>query len=240
MAEYKNNPTFNKSNQNSPTSVGYYSRTIFSCGGNGIANQNLHGETGIIGSNDNGIQYLIDNYSNECHGYNEFPAYYWKAGKSVRIKGNCLVYGYPEEEDGQYTQFNMSVGLKESSDGGVAILANSAVNSRFPPVSVAAEEPPLCPVDFEYIITCATPDTYFDSCCFFASGYYQYNYGQYNSSGTNTNYTVYTPVFGYPGSTGISSISTAYTQNSTKILFNFCDSTIYYLYLTSLTLEELS
>jgi hypothetical protein len=235
MAVITNNPTFNKSNQNSPISVGYYSRTIFSCGGNGIANQNLYGETGIIGSNDNGIQYLIDNYSNECHGYNEFPAYYWKAGKSVRIKGNCLVMGYPGEEAGQYTQFNMSVGLKESSDGGVAILANSAVNSIFPLTGGD-----LCPVDFEYIITCATPDTYSSTCCFFASGYYQYNYGQYNSSGTNTNSTVYTPVFGNPGSIGISSISTAYTQNSTKILFNFYDSTIYYLYLTSLTLEELS
>jgi hypothetical protein len=236
----KNNPTFNRSNESGLT-PGYYSRTIFSCGGSSIGNDNLHfpGDSDINVNGGDGIQWLIDNYPDYCWGSHKFPSNYWLAGKSVRIKGNCLVYGYPEEEEGQYTQFNMSVGLIELGTNNIVTLANSFSSNRFPLTS--GEEPvPLCPVDFEYIITCATPD-YDGNAVWFASGYYHYNYTDYNTNGENGTENVYVPVcYRYPPSVGLYNTSTDYIIQPTRILFNFYDSNIYYLYLTALTVEELA
>jgi hypothetical protein len=246
MPSNTNNPTFNRFSNYGP-SIGYHTRTLFVYSGETGGNTNLYGVSDMLDSKD-GIQYLINNFSGSCHGYHHFPGGYWRRGKSVRLKGNCLVMGFPEEEAGQYTVFGMSVGLLSVSGSAPypnTPLAQSATTNKFP-LTDGNDPPELCPVDFEIIITCAQEEDGFspEGSRWFASGYYKYNYGNddFINGGNNTTNCYIPIVYNDAGQKNIYyGLSKAdYIDKETIIMFNFYDSTVYYLYLTSLILEELA
>jgi hypothetical protein len=223
-----NNTTFNRSNHYG-VSVGYYSRTLFTFA---HLTGNLDGTT-IEGSGGDGIQYLIDTYPDYCHGSHSLPANYWLGGKSIRIKGSFLAMGAPEEEIGANTTLNLGFGIKETTTPTTYMLAYPDPQSR---MDLELDGTPYCPVDFECTMTLTHPNTGSLS-VWWTSGYFGWEKDNYNDTGENKA-PRYTPVWlKNPYATGI---STDYVTQPTKIIFNFYDSTVPYLFLRLLTIEELA
>jgi hypothetical protein len=111
-----NNPTFNRFNQQSSgSSLGYYSRTMFSFVGetnNLTASLWTTSSTGITTTNCNGISNLTSSYSSNSWGSHIVPAYYWRDGKVVRLKGTFYVTSSATTQT-----FNMRFGLGWLSAG---------------------------------------------------------------------------------------------------------------------------
>ncbi len=223
-----NNPTFNRGQHNDVV-VGYHSRIVFS-----YAPTNPVQTYDTIMTNDSetdGIQFLINNSpANQYHGTHIIPSYYWRPGKTFRISGTIIATS--QDTAGN---LNMRFGLTPGNGGVINWLAIQNNNSSHN-FAVTDNYGPL-PVDFSCDIFCSLILDDESDAHFGAAGYYQYNFTNYGSSGSNRN-QIYVPVWTsvYP-STGMEE---TYTNQST-IMFNLFGSTIQNgASITRLTIEELA
>jgi hypothetical protein len=232
MAQLGNNSTFNRSLLNATgdrTVKGYHTRIIFSYATENLVN--LYDTTVTNGADTDGIQFLIDNSgTNDYHGTHIIPAYYWRPGKTFRISGTIIASSI----DGA-GHLNMRFGLNAGGLLNPAWLAiqNNNNNHNFG----NNDNYGLLPVDFSCDIFCSRIENDETDAWFGASGYYQYTYVDFNSTGENRG-SVHVPVWSSTfATTGLEEV---YTGQST-IMFNlFGTTTDPTVYITRLTIEELA
>lgn len=229
-APKNSNPTFNKTNANGIT-VGYHSRTVFSYATD--APIDLLDTIMVNDSETDGIQFLIDNSgANDSHGTHIIPAYYWRPGKTFRVSGTIIANNISGEGGDEY--LNMRFGLAPG-DGVISIqwlaIQNNDYNHQF-----AETEGPL-PVYFSCDIYCSKILSDDSDANFGASGYYQYNYSNYNSIGENGG-SSYVPVYREAGI--YTGMEETYINQST-IMFNLFGTNISNsAKITQLLIEELA
>jgi hypothetical protein len=242
MSQQFNNTTFNRSN-NSGNSSGYYSRTLFSfTHPDPDTVQNLAGGW-YSNSEFDGIADLIGNYGGYCHGSYTFPGKYWFTGKTLRVKGSCMVYSTSAEEG--YKVFNMRFGLKEFDGDSVITLAVQNNNNNHIFISTSPKSLGLLPVEFQCDIKCTFLNPGADpSSVFQAQGYYIYDYIDYDGGGKGTNSkNCYIPVYLSNNNGFIETGNDAFYRYGSGIIFNFYanDGTVVdEIYITNLTIEELA
>jgi hypothetical protein len=204
-----NNPTFNRGQHNG-VAVGYHSRTVFSYATDTPIN--LFETVMVDDSTTDGIQFLIDNSgANDSHGTHIIPSYYWRPGKTFRVSGTIIANNISGEGGNEY--LNMRFGLSPG-DGVISIqwlaIQNNDYNHQF-----AEDEGPL-PVYFSCDIYCSKILSNDLDANFGASGYYQYNYSDYNGIGSNGG-SSYVPVYRAAGI--YTGMEETYINQST-IMFN--------------------
>jgi len=230
MAQLGNRPTFNRglTNTNELVLQGYHSRTIFSYSSENLVN--LYNTDVTNESNTDGIQFLIDNSgTNDYHGSHILPAYYWKPGKVLRVRGSIIASS--TEGSGN---FNMRFGLNA---GGLLIPQWLAIQNNSNNHSFANNDTYSIPVDFACDIYCAYIENDETDAQFGASGYYQYQYIDANQTGNDFR-QVYVPV--WDDTYIVNGLEEVYYNPST-VMFNLLGSTISdTTYVTQLTIEELA
>lgn len=231
MPNNQYNTTFNRGNANG-ISPGFYSRTLFTWT-NQTEGYDLASQSEWI-SNDNGdgLQLLVDNKSEYCHGGFTFPPNYWISGKTIRFRGT---FGANSDDTNQI--FNMRFGLKEA--GGPTTVWLAAQNNFNDHTFATGEQTnEFLPINFQCLLMHSIPN--FEGFPWFtANGFYKYNRVA-NSASTNTA-AIQVPVWGYgSGPNGIAaSVSTDYINNQTSLMMNCYGSTVASLQLLNLTIEEL-
>jgi len=215
-----NNPNFVRSNTGG-SSPGYHTRTIFT-----FSPAEVVSTVGdwVSDSNWDGLNELLGLYPNYCHGTNVFPIGYWQNGRQIRIKGTAIV-----SDDGGGVDFNMRFSIYESGDADYNLIAvqNGGANHSFADGGTAID----VPVDFECTIG------HFGSTFLFGSGYYQYNYLDYNGTGRNRNSNARVPLWEYTGTNGQTSINLG-SFNTTTLIFNFFGSNVVSISLLNFRIEE--
>ena len=231
MPSNPNNSTFNRGNNNG-LSQGFYSRTLFTWV-NLSDGYNLVSQSAWVSNNvGDGLQLLVDNKPEYCHGGFSFPAYYWVAGKTIRFKGTFFVRSTDSDQ-----QFNMRFGLKEFNNNTVEWLAiqNNNHDHNFLSGGTRAYD---TPVNFNCLLMCSAPD--YDSTAWFtANGFYTYPLNT-NQQDTNRNIAKVPVWTNGSGTNGVSNdVSTDYIINQTHLMMNCSGSDVSTIQLLNLTIEEL-
>jgi hypothetical protein len=251
MANPRNNPTFNKSNNNG-LFPGFYSRALFSYapyGGNVPNLYNANSSQWINANTYDGIRGIMSSVPEMCHGSNELPAKYWCPGKTIRLTGDFSVNASNPSIILGSAVFNLLFGLKEMGTNGVTILArtNDSNDHTLSGFADFGGDIYYLPIHFECTIVCAIIDTENDETIFYTNGFYYYDRVNWNDAGTNfnKNSVVYVPVWETAnGSTTISGLS--YYNNPTRIIMNGYGSALNgddgngQIFLSKLLIEELA
>ena len=233
MPDNQYNSTFNRGN-NSGISSGYYSRTLFTwvtlADGYELTSQSEW----VSNDNGNGLQLLIDNKPEYCHGGITFPPYYWTAGKTIRFRGTFFVKANDND-----SIFNMRFGLKEASGPNTQWFAiqNNDNNHTFLGGDYETYD---TPVNFQCLMMCCTRD-YESAPWFTANGFYRYNLK--SDAWSYGRGAVQVPVWlngngGSPNGVAASS-DPSFISQQTTFMMNCYDSNIAEIELLNLTIEEL-
>jgi hypothetical protein len=221
----KNTPNFSV-DYGLGNSEGFHTRLIYSCTPHILTN--LAGSD-FTDSTKNAFTYLGATCEN-VNGSYKIPAFSWRTGKNLRIRGFLTCTSGATGET-----LNMTVGL-ESRGGIVATLGSQnsgSADHTFTSGATGAQGP--LPTFFEIEISCGgASGTSAGSYAFMANGFYEYAYYPNSDNVNNENY--YIPIWDSGGPNFL--ISDYYDQES-KIFFNMNDSTISELYLHSIIIEEL-
>jgi hypothetical protein len=228
------NTTFNRGNNNS-VSYGFYSRTLFTWT-NLSDGYNLSSQSEWISNdNGNGLQLLIDNKPEYCHGDITLPPNYWTSGKTIRFRGT---FGANSDDENQI--FNMRFGLQETS-GPITqwfAIQNNDNNHIFALSTNTGGA--FLPINFQCLMMCCTRDHDGDP-WFTANGFYKYNQVASNSSDNRNSIEVPVWDIGAGGSpNGVASAAgSSFISNQTKFTMNCYGSTVSSIQLLNLTIEEL-
>lgn len=241
MPNAGNTPTFNRYTQVG-TSVGYYSRVLFTyCSYNQDDRNFLDQISGWTNSaNFDGIGELLTNQPDMCIGDYTLPVLYWKQGKNIRIRGTAIARMERYRDSGQY--LNMRFGISDGTSVYWLAIQNKNFNHQYNDASTYNADN-FTSIEFEaHIQSCGNPngDGYMNS-----QGYYQYNGGMPGLftpiGGSILNSFIYVPCWD-----NINAPATNITANETHIMFNFygtdggSPSFTPELYLSRLILEELA
>ena len=225
MATYSNNYTFNRSTQ-AGTSPGYHTRTLFT-----FSRPVYPILTGSWADtlNYDGTSTLTSSYSTYCYGDPTFPGSYWRAGKSVRVRGTIFV------ASGGTDKFNLRFGINTPATSSIQWLAIQNHNSA----SHTAGTTATTAVDFQCTVTCLDLSGSGHSLSFNANGYYEYCLLDNSADSANDNkITTYVPLGFLNG--GITAVSTSFYDNDSYVTFNLTGSTVTDCSLAFLTIEELA
>jgi len=232
MSNNQYNTTFNRGNANG-ISPGFYSRTLFTwtTPNNGVE---LVDTDWTDATNGDGLDYLVVNQPNYCHGDYTFPPNYWTAGKTIRFRGTFFV-----ASDSTNQIFNMRFGLQEYSTPTVQWLAiqNNNNNHTFAEgINTGANV--YIPISFNCLLMCSVLSAD-DLSWFTANGFYKYCK---TPNTTSTNKQVPTvPVWGnFNGTNGVSKgTDLLFTTQQSSLMMNCYGSTVENIRLVNLTIEEL-
>jgi len=219
MSQQFNNTTFNRSN-NSGNSSGYHSRTLFSFTTPSPGKIQVLDEGWYTNNEFDGIADLIGTYGEYCHGNYILPGKYWFTGKTLRVKGSCMVYSTSAEEF--YKVLNMRFGLKEFDSGDVITLAIQNNNNDH--AFIGGGDPlGLLPVEFQCDIKCTFINPGGDPAVIFqAQGYYIYDFSNYNGGNKGSNNQIrYVPVYLSNNNGFIETGNDAFYIYGSGIIFNF-------------------
>jgi hypothetical protein len=233
MPDNQYNNTFNRGT-NSGISSGYYSRTLFTWV-NPVSDYGLVSQSDWIeNTNGDGLQVLIDNKPEYCHGGITFPPYYWTSGKTIRFRGTFIA-----RADTNDSIFNMRFGLKEASGPDVKWLAIQNNNNNHTFLNGGYETYDT-PVNFQCLLMCCTRD-YEGDPWFTANGFYRYNLrSDVESNGRSV---VQVPVWQYSNGGSPNGVAAAVNQTfiseQTSFMMNCYNSDVLSIQLLNLTIEEL-
>jgi len=211
------------------SSEGFHTRLIYSCTPHILTN--LAGSD-FTDSTKNAFTYLGATCEN-VNGSYKIPAFSWRTGKNLRIRGLLTCTSGATGET-----LNMTVGLE--SRGGIVTTLGSQ-NSGSADHTFANDAIPVAPIGplptfFEIEISCGgASGTSAGSYAFMANGFYEYAYYPNSDNVNNKNY--YIPIW---DSGGPNFLISDYHDQESKIFFNMNNSTISELYLHSIIIEELS
>jgi len=252
MANPRNNPTFNKSNNNG-LFPGFYSRALFSYApfGGDVPDLCKNNTSEWLDNEYDGIRLIRDAVPQMCHGSYQLPSKYWCPGKTIRLTGDFSVNASnPNNIIGGSGIFNLQFGLKEMDFDDTTVLAetNSGNNHylTFPGGGFEGFDIYYLPIHFECTIVCAKIDMDNDQTIFYTNGFYYYDYINWDDAGTNfSKNSIYVPVWkANDGRTIISGLS--YYNNPTRIIMNGYGSSLNgddgygAIFLSKLLIEELA
>jgi len=166
----------------------------------------------------------------------ELPAGYWKTGKTLRVKGAVIIKGWVDGD-----RFNIRAGIADSDNTYTALAYPNGTDGQhhvmeFSTESYDSENGIYVPFEINYGSVVVNNVTNNNSYELYVRAEGHYQYANPNISNYKNKETKFIPMYIYDDPYKlISSVN-----GSTKLRIDFCDSQVDIIYISYITVEELS